>query len=308
MPPSVSCIIPTLQADIFSLLPLKNILPDDPNIREILIISPHPSPKNFPFHWITFPHKPSFSSQCNYGAETASSEFLLILNDDITLTAPLTQPLLSAFESEEIFAVCPPIWTLHQGKVVDEACTRLIWHRGFLWTPLPVHPVQNYPDPFSIPYFSGACVMMRKEIYHRLGGFQPLFSPAYWEDVDLSLRAWRRGFSILHFPAPPVWHHRGRSTSAFSPPSRSLLFTRNQLFFHHIHLLDPVSYRTFRLVETFRLFSSPLRGKWFYFHAYRQVRRNFPALLALREKERREAVRKEQDIWKILLKASCDSF
>ncbi|MFN4182447.1 MAG: glycosyltransferase family 2 protein [bacterium] len=308
MPPSVSCIIPTLQADIRSILPLQSILPDDTNIREILIISPHPSPQNSPFRWITFPHQTSFSSQCNFGAEHASSEFLFFVNDDITLTEPLTPSLLSAFDTEEIFAVCPPIWTLHQGRVVDEACTRLIWERGFLWTPFPAQRVQNFPRPFRIPYFPGACVLIRKEIYHRLGGFQVLFSPAYWEDVDLSLRAWRRGYAILHFPSAPVWHYRGRSTSSFSPHLRNFLFFRNQLFLHYIHLLTPEKYHSFRLAETARFVSSFFRKKWFYYPAYREVRKNFPVLFSLREKEKKEAKLGEQELWGILLSLPDDSF
>ena len=41
----------------------------------------------------------------------------------------------------------------------------------------------------------------------KLGGMDTLYSPFYWEDIDLSYRAWKSGYQILYDPNIIVEHH-----------------------------------------------------------------------------------------------------
>ncbi len=271
-------------------------------IGEIFIVSPHAPVGQTQAKWLSFPNVPSFAAQCNFGALKASGDFLLLLNDDVELPFPIAQSLLSAFSEPEVFAVTPQIWNLQNGIVRDEGITRLFWRNYFLWAQGSLKPAQPFFQPFPVPYFSGACVLLRKDLFLHLGGFDTNFSPAYWEDVDLSIRAWRRGFKILHHPAGPVWHHRGRTTGNFPRIHQDFLYTHNQLFFHWKHLLHEGKFRLFRLGEISRLFTSLFQKKWFYYAAYREIHSKIPSIQEMRKKEKAEAVWEETHLWDTLLK------
>ena len=58
--------------------------------------------------------------------------------------------------------------------------------------------------------------MMRDE-HERLGGFDPAYHPAYYEDVDVALRARRLGGSTVVCPGSTVVHHRGSGTPDAAP-------------------------------------------------------------------------------------------
>jgi GT2 family glycosyltransferase len=59
----------------------------------------------------------------------------------------------------------------------------------------------------TVTLLSGACLLLRREVFERVGGFDPGFF-MYFEDFDLSLRAGRHG-SLLYLPAMRVVHHGG---------------------------------------------------------------------------------------------------
>ena len=62
-----------------------------------------------------------------------------------------------------------------------------------------------------------ACWLMRRSVFDELGGFDEGFFPAYYEDVDLALRAGRHGGTAVIGDSTVV-HHRGASTAATIVP------------------------------------------------------------------------------------------
>lgn len=80
--------------------------------------------------------------------------------------------------------------------------------------------------------------MFDRERFLQLGGFDELLSPFYWEDVDLSYRAWKRGFTVLYEPRS-VARHRVSSTIGKLKRSRvRRIEQRNRLLLHWINLHD----------------------------------------------------------------------
>ncbi len=70
-------------------------------------------------------------------------------------------------------------------------------------------PEYNYVR--EVDYCSGAALMIRREIFGRLGGYDEEFLPAYYEDVDLAYRTRAAGFKVLFEPRSEVVHHEGMS-------------------------------------------------------------------------------------------------
>ncbi len=65
-----------------------------------------------------------------------------------------------------------------------------------------------------LPTAVGFCMLIRRELLLRLGGFSEVFAPGYGEENDLSMRALRAGWEILAADRAVVLHHSGGSFSA----------------------------------------------------------------------------------------------
>lgn len=59
-------------------------------------------------------------------------------------------------------------------------------------------------------------IMIKKEAWDAVGGFDEIFLPVYWEDLDLMLRVIRAGYKIRYCPEFEVTHFHGSSYSANS--------------------------------------------------------------------------------------------
>jgi GT2 family glycosyltransferase len=83
-------------------------------------------------------------------------------------------------------------------------------------------------------------MLFRSRDFRALGGFDPLFEPFYWEDVDLSWRAWRAGKRVVYRPTSVVEHHHRGSIGAHGKPAwiRAAI-ERNRLLFQWKHLDGP---------------------------------------------------------------------
>jgi GT2 family glycosyltransferase len=75
------------------------------------------------------------------------------------------------------------------------------YHLGHL-DPLKDHPTE---------VLSGAFLMVRRDILKRIGGFDEAFF-MYGEDIDLSYRVRKEGFSNMYLADHPILHFKGEST------------------------------------------------------------------------------------------------
>ena len=52
----------------------------------------------------------------------------------------------------------------------------------------------------------GCALLMRRDVLLRIGLFDPVFSPAYFEDTDWCVRAQKAGYRIVYVPNAKIWH------------------------------------------------------------------------------------------------------
>ena len=70
----------------------------------------------------------------------------------------------------------------------------------------------------SCAYPGGGSSAFDRDKFLELGGFDELLRPFYYEDTDLGLMAWKRGWKLIYQPASAVFHeHRGTIGKTFSP-------------------------------------------------------------------------------------------
>jgi GT2 family glycosyltransferase len=85
---------------------------------------------------------------------------------------------------------------------------------------------------------SGGSAIFRKKIWDEIGGFNEVYSPGYWEDIDLGWTAWRMGYKILFDPCAKVEHQHESSFAKTDQNRLQLIKQRNELLFNWQHFLD----------------------------------------------------------------------
>ena len=63
----------------------------------------------------------------------------------------------------------------------------------------------------ELDWVSGACMLVRREAFDRVGGFDPRFF-LYWEDADLCRRMRSNGYRVRYHPSARVAHTVGQSS------------------------------------------------------------------------------------------------
>jgi N-acetylglucosaminyl-diphospho-decaprenol L-rhamnosyltransferase len=150
----------------------------------------------------------------NAGARAASGEFILIVNPDVILDPGAVAALAAA-------AVRYPDFGLMAPRLV-EADGRLFFQPRSLLSPYLPNPSGRLNRPEGdccAPFLSGACLLARRELFLRLGGFDDNIF-LFYEDDDLCRRVADAGFALVHVHDAVARHGRGRS----SAPRRGRVF------------------------------------------------------------------------------------
>jgi GT2 family glycosyltransferase len=170
----------------------------------------------------------------NAGAAEARGDQLLILNDDARLEPGSIARLRTHFPADDLFAVVPAILS-PLAACGDEGGKTGRWSSGLIEIG---EVVNDTPRPTF--YAVGCCFLCPRTHWQALGGYDDVYAPYFWEDVDLGYRAWRRGLRIVHVP-DAVCHHEGSATIAAQRTleERERVFFRNRVLFHLRNLRDP---------------------------------------------------------------------
>jgi O-antigen biosynthesis protein len=153
-----------------------------------------------------------FIQSCNNGAAAARGEFLHFLNNDTIVTSNWLDELVWTHESFTDVGLVGSKLLYPDGKLQEAGA--IVWQDGSAWNygrgHDPDRPEYNYAR--QVDYCSGASILISKENFQNLGGFDTHFSPAYYEDTDLAQKVTNSGLKVIYQPASVVYHIEG-STS-----------------------------------------------------------------------------------------------
>ena len=153
--------------------------------------------------------KGGFGAACNAAVAGAETEAAVLLNNDVVVAPDFLEPLLAAVSRPDVFAVgCK--FVNPDGSLTDALGNRTSgrWEGGLLY----IHHetrAEELTEMCPQLYANGGGMAVLREKWAALGGFDPLYRPLYWEDVDLGYRAWGRGWRVLYEPASVVVHDQG---------------------------------------------------------------------------------------------------
>ncbi len=162
----------------------------------------------------------NFSAACNAGAAAAHGDLLLFLNNDVEVIQPdWLEELVRWAERPEIGVVgakllFPDRTIQHAGVVFGLGLVGHIFSRAPEGTSGPFGSTESYRNYLAV---TGACQMMRREVFQKLGGFDERLRLSF-SDVLLCMKAWDAGYRVMYTPHARLIHHesytRKRNDSA----------------------------------------------------------------------------------------------
>jgi GT2 family glycosyltransferase len=188
--------------------------------------------KAFPWvNIIEFDKNYGFGKAYNKAMSLVVSKYILLLNNDITASAPdwLSRMVLLAESSSDIGAVGPKL-------VMKNNPDRLDAVGGMVFRWMGCSPLghgeldrgQYDHPPADVFYMGGGALLMSRELYNRLGGFDSNIF-AYAEDLDLCWRLRLAGYRIAYCPEV-VLLHKGSSLWRRSTSTKLRLSQQNFLY------------------------------------------------------------------------------
>jgi GT2 family glycosyltransferase len=240
--------------------------------------------KNFPkIKLIVHETNQRFPAAVNNGFSKAGGEIVILLNQDLTPDRDLLKAALPFFKNSEIFAV-----TFNEGKL---AYATAEFVDGFL-------EYGNGPQsdaPHQSFWASGGSAAFRRSDWENLGGFDTVFHPGYYEDLDLGWRARRRGLEILWLPKAKVDHVRETAyKKAFPETYLNRIKERNYLICHWKNLST-----SYLLQHLMAVFLRCLKSPGFLYPLFLAVLK-LPEVMVFRSKERRLIKRTDKQIFTTL--------
>ncbi len=194
-----------------------------------------------------------FARANNSAARVAEGDVLVFLNNDMHVAPDFLPPLLRHFENPSVFAVTAHIEMKPRrvagGFVQETGLVRARFEDGF-FVLQHEHPITD--EPVRVLYAGGGSSAVRRDRFFELGGFDRLFRPFYFEDLDVSYRAQKMGCQVIYEPRSRMVHAHRRTNSPENFPGGyvDLMFGKNSLLF------------TWKVLTDSRLLREHFRALW----------------------------------------------
>lgn len=209
---------------------------DDPDIRasELIYVLDSPEMNKYlefqarelfrlygvPFRIVEMERSVGFACSSNAGVSHATGRLLLMMNSDVIPEKPgWLNSMQRLYNSTESIGALGPkllyeddsiqhagLYFLHPG----DAPLLGIWSNWHYFKGMPRDlPAANVAR--TVPGVTGACMMIDKELYERVGGFPEIYLQGDHEDSELCLRLIQEGYENWYFPEVELYHLESRS-------------------------------------------------------------------------------------------------
>jgi GT2 family glycosyltransferase len=174
----------------------------------------------------------------NKCVEIARSDFILLLNNDTYVPHGTIERAIETLKEDSSIGAVGAKLILPNG-VLQEAGS-IIWAdgscHGYLRNFDPAHFAANFTR--DVDYCSGAFLMTSRELYVRLGGFDEIYAPAYYEETDLCAKYQENGYRIVYEPMVEIIHYEFGSASSATQAMQLQKINKAKFYDRHCRLLS----------------------------------------------------------------------
>lgn len=178
----------------------------------------------------------NFSAVNNFGEGFAQGEQLLLLNNDIEITTPgFLREMLSYSQRADVACVGAKLFypdgtIQHGGVIMGINGSAGHSHKG--------HPHDAVGDLYRLVTtqdfmaVTGACLMVKKSLYEECGGLdEEKFAVAY-NDIDLCLKLWKKGYLNVYTPFAQATHYESKSRGLDTTGENARRYEREKANFY----------------------------------------------------------------------------
>jgi len=238
-----------------------------------------------------------FAGGYNRALAQIKADYFVLLNSDVEVTPNWLEPLIKYLSENEDVAACQPkILSYNKKKYFEHAGAAggFIDKFGFPFCRgrilgLAEEDKNQYDNTIDIFWATGACLVIRAEVYKKVGGLDDDFF-AHMEEIDMCWRLKSRGYRIVCIPESKVFHIGGGTLNVESPHKTYLNF-RNNLLMLYKNLPDNILQKTlfwrfiFDYIAALQLF---ITGKTKNALSVIKARKDFKRMLPNFESKRKE--------------------
>lgn len=175
-----------------------------------------------------------FSMGYNLALRQIDAEYYVLLNSDIEVASHWIEPVVELMDAHPEIAACQPkiLSYYHKekfeyagasGGFIDQYGYPFC--RGRIFQNLEDDKGQ-YDTPCEVFWATGACMFVRADLYHQIGGLDDSFF-AHMEEIDLCWRLKNAGYKVYCCPQSKVYHIGGGTLPKNSPRKTYLNFRNN---------------------------------------------------------------------------------
>jgi len=215
---------------------LPTVIENSPEADEIIISDDASTDGSLPYlkslqtkypHLKIISHQKNigFGANSNFAVKKAKGDLIVLLNSDIKPQPNYIKNTLKHFQDSKVFGV-------GFSENNHENWGNIYWSNGYLQHKpgLPVNKTH------STGWLSGGSAVIRKDLFLKLKGFDPIYAPFYFEDLDLGLRAQKSGLKLIWEPTAIVEHKHEQTMNKFPRSLLNYVKERNHLIVTLRHL------------------------------------------------------------------------
>lgn len=242
-----------------------------------------------------------FAEGYNRALAQIEAEYVVLLNSDVEVTEGWLQDMVAYMDTHPEVAACQPKILSYRHRNLFEyagASGGFMDRYGYPFCRGRVletveEDKRQYEDIIPVFWATGAALMIRLEVYRKVGGLDARFF-AHMEEIDLCWRLRSRGYALVCIPSSKVYHVGG-ATLKKENPRKTFLNFRNNLLMLYKNLPEEELTSVMR-VRTFLDYCAALvwllKGDWANVKAVREARREFHRLRPQFAADRRQNLEK----------------
>jgi len=241
-----------------------------------------------------------FCAACQTGFENARFPIVLLLNNDVRLDRDCIAPFVIHFNDPSVFAVTGKMFN----QIGNAFCNggKIAQFRKGMWSSYLNYDVAASCGAYE-PLLSfaaiGAFSAYDRNKFLDIGGFDPL--TAMYEDIEISYRAWKRGWLVRYEPCSVAYHDAGQTMKRrYKYGSGDVLARRSRILMHWILLHDRDMFGMHMASIAIRFLTSWLWLDWSFYWALFTGLRSFGAIRNKRKENRYKALRSDREIFRLL--------
>ncbi len=153
-----------------------------------------------------------FGEGNNIAAEYAKGDYILFLNNDVTVTPGWLENMVTVIEGQPKAGAVGAKLVYPDGKL-QEAGSMVLKNGEVSQRGKHDDPSKDiYNNLEVVDYCSASCLLIKKDLFLKVGGFDHRYDPAYYEDTDLCLKIEALGFKTYYNPATLINHFEGATS------------------------------------------------------------------------------------------------